>query len=354
MKWQSVCFDLNVNRTMSTISGIYQGNGSAASALGAIFATSASPAMRAVERAAMEVAGTELPIFIAGESGTGKGTLATLIHRLSKRSGRDFVKVNCQALRPALIVSNGNSFLGLNDGQLRGTVLLDEVLELEPALQAHVISMLPEADLEPDESINAPRLLAATRNEDTGLPPNSRFSLELYYRLRGVVLRIPPLRERREDIPLLAHFLLNKHAATFGRSNAQLSWRAEKQFQIHSWPGNVRELENAIKTLLAVDDEDLVLDSIGRSGAHVPEKNGSKKEHSMLEGTVSLKEASRNASRTAEKQLIREVLERTRWNRKRAARELNISYKALLYKLKQNGLSNPTTAKEQSGRGNPK
>src|SRR5262249_25580416 len=103
------------------------------------------------------------------------------------------------------------------------------------------------------------------------------------------------------------------------------------------------ELENAIKTMLAVDDEDLALDAIGLSGTHAQENYDRNRNGSGLESSVSLKEASRNASRIAEKQLIREVLERTRWNRKRAAQELNISYKALLYKLKQNGLSHPTT-----------
>src|SRR5215469_7714778 len=257
-----------VFRTMASTTGTYRTNDAANAALAAIFTSSASPAMRAVERAAMEVAGTELPIFIVGESGTGKGTLALMIHRLSKRSERDFVKVNCQVLQSAVIVENGNS-LGLNDGQLAGTVLLDEVLELEPLLQAHVMNMLPEGGLEPEQSLKAPRVLAATRREVSELPSNSNFSRELYYRLRGVVLRIPPLRERHEDIPLLSYFLLNKHAPTFGRSSVRLSWRAEKQFQAHCWPGNVRELENAIKTLLAVDDEDLALDAMGLSGTHL-------------------------------------------------------------------------------------
>jgi DNA-binding NtrC family response regulator len=333
---------------MSIITGTNRGNGFAISSLTAIFASSASSAMRAVERAATEVAPTELPIFIVGESGTGKGTLATMIHRLSKRCEYDLVKVNCQSLQSQPGTTGAPPPLGLNERQVKGTVLLDEVLALEPGLQPHVMTMLPEGDPEFDGAVSAPRILAATRSEETELPGNSLFSRELYYRLRGVVLRIPPLRERREDIPLLAHFLINKHAATFGRT-IRLSWRAERRFQSHSWPGNVRELENAVKTLLAVDDEDLVLDAIGLSGAPSAEVNANQKP----ESTVSLKEASRTASRSAEKQLIREVLERTRWNRKRAAKELNISYKALLYKLKQNGLHDPS-AEESLGRGTTK
>ncbi len=343
---------LAVTGTMATSTGIHRSNGPTNVAPGAIFTSSASPAMRAVERAAMEVAGTELPIFIVGESGTGKGTLALMIHRLSKRAERDFVKINCQALQDSVVGGNENSCLGLNGEQVRGTLLLEEVLELEPPLQAQVMNILPKGDLEPAECVNTPRVIAATRDEK-GLPLNSRFSRELYYRLRGIALRIPPLRERREDIPLLVHFFLSKHAATFGRSSVQLSWRAEKEFQTYSWPGNVRELENAIKTFLAVDDEDLAIDAIGISRVRASDSEDGSRNGLMLESFVSLKEASRNASRSAEKQLMREVLERTRWNRKRAAQELNISYKALLYKLKQSGLTKQTEY-ERLGRGTSK
>jgi two-component system response regulator AtoC len=340
---------------MSMTNGTDQGSGSRNSTLPGIFNGSESSSMRAVERAAAEVAPTDLPIFIVGEGGTGKGTLATLIHRLSHRSGEELVKVNCQHLPAASMTKNpARSPLGLSDRQLRGTVLLDEVLELQPALQTQVLAILPDEDIEPHQIRTIPRVIAATRIDNGTQLSGSPFSRELYYRLRGVLLRIPPLRERREDIPLLAHFLLNKHSASFGRTGVRLSARAEEQFQRHQWPGNVRELENAIKTLIAVNDEDLVLESIGFSSASgTVGTNGHRTESS--DSPVFLKDASRIASRLAEKQLISEVLQRTSWNRKRAAKELNISYKALLYKLKQNGLSGPTTTEEQpSGRGTAK
>lgn len=336
-----------------------------------IFWGSASPAMRTVERAAADVAATNLPIFIVGENGSGKGTLATVVHRLSKRSDQDLVKVNCQSLQTTFARDENakRSRLGLTGRQLRGTILLDEVLELPPALQPQLMAILPEGDSDPEEMKNAPRIITATRSEDGTSISGSLFSRELYYRLRGVVLRIPPLRERQDDIPLLAHFLLNKYADSLGRSSMRLSSRAEEQFQSHSWPGNVRELENAIKTLLAVEDENVALKGIGLSGSFTlpsgksawemgppaVNSNGSHKDTPAGGAPVSLKEASRTASRTAEKQLITEVLQRTSWNRKRAARELNISYKALLYKLKQNGLSGPTTnEREPLGRGTAK
>ena len=347
-------------RTMSITTGTDQGNGFRNSALPGIFHGSESSSMRAVERAAAEVAPTELPIFIVGEGGTGKGTLATLIHRLSHRSGEELVKVNCQSLPSATAMSKSPSRLplGLSERQLRGTVLLDEVFDLHSALQPQVMAILPEGDIEPHEIRTIPRVIAATRVENGAQLPGSSFSRELYYRLRGVLLRIPPLRERREDIPLLAHFLLNKYSASFGRSGVRLSARAEAHFQRHSWPGNVRELENAIKTLIAVNDEGLVLESIGFSpsvATNGGNGNGNGTESFAAESRVFLKDASRIASRLAEKQLISEVLQRTSWNRKRAAKELNISYKALLYKLKQNGLSGPAGPEEQpSGRGTAK
>jgi two-component system response regulator AtoC len=329
--------------------------------------------MRAVERAATEVAPTELPIFIVGESGTGKGTLATMIHRLSRRCEQELVRINCQNLSTTLVSdeNSGRSPLGLTTRQLRGTVLLDEVLELPPGLQSHVMAILPEGDMEPEEMRSVPRVIAASRSEAKALTACA-ISRELYYRLRGILLRIPPLRERREDIPLLAHFLLNKYAPSFGRVAVQLSARTQDQFQRHAWPGNVRELEYAIKTLLAVGDEDLVLESMGlqdrAQGTDSRERghgtNGSTHGHLSIavDGfhgngepvagsngncSVSLKDAARTASRIAEKQLISEVLQRTSWNRKRAAKELNISYKALLYKLKQNGLSGPGALDEE-------
>lgn len=312
----------------------------------AIFSNSASTAMKMVERAAGEVAPTDLPVFIIGESGTGKGTLATMIHRLSRRWDQELVKLNYQNLPLSLATdeSAGRSPLGLSARQMRGTVLLDDVLQIPRVLQSQVMAILPDGDTEPHINKGNPRVIAAARSEDGRPLSGSPISRELYY--RGVLLRIPPLRERREDIPLLAQFLLTKYAASFGRTSLRLSHRVEDQFQQHSWPGNVRELENAIKTLLAVDDETLVLESIGFAiaagwnGGHL-QTNGSRNGFVSSDTSLSLKEASRIASRSAEKQLIREVLQRTSWNRKRAAKELNISYKALLYKLKQNGLNEP-------------
>jgi two-component system response regulator AtoC len=156
--------------------------------------------------------------------------------------------------------------------------------------------------------------------------------MELYYRINGVCLRLPPLRERKEDIPLLTEYFLTKQAGRLGRQRPTISGRTLDRFTEYSWPGNVRELENAVMKLVALGDENRVVAELAWEipAARAPESAGN---HSH-----SLKAAARAASRGAERELILEALTRTRWNRKRAAQDLQISYKSLLYKLKQIGI----------------
>jgi two-component system response regulator AtoC len=163
-----------------------------------------------------------------------------------------------------------------------------------------------------------------------------RFRSELYYRINGVCLRLPPLRDRKEDIPLLVESFLTKYAAEFGRSRPTLSPRALRMLLDYSWPGNIRELENAVKKIVALGAENLALPEM------VAEPVEMRTEVSETR-SYSLKAAARAASREAEREMILEALARTRWNRKRAAQELQISYKSLLYKLKQIGLPDSRT-----------
>jgi DNA-binding NtrC family response regulator len=158
------------------------------------------------------------------------------------------------------------------------------------------------------------------------------FRSELFYRLNGVCLRLPPLRKRREDILPLADFLLTKHATQLVRPRPSLSGRTMRKFLDYSWPGNVRELENVVKNIVALGEEEIALSEISSVPA---EKH---KAPAVVHGSHSLKAAARAASRETERDLILKALARTRWNRKRAAQELQISYKSLLYKLKQIGL----------------
>ena len=154
------------------------------------------------------------------------------------------------------------------------------------------------------------------------------FREDLYYRLSGVCLRIPPLRQRKEDVPQLMSFFLERYSQAFGRPIPALSTATQKLFTDHSWPGNLTELEAAARAIVALGDESVAMGGLRSLLTRSERSNGEK---------MSLKEAARAASREAERELILKVLTRTRWNRRRAAQELQISYKALLYKLKQIG-----------------
>jgi two-component system response regulator AtoC len=172
------------------------------------------------------------------------------------------------------------------------------------------------------------RFLAATRRDLEKEVRAGRFREDLYYRLSGVCLRLPPLRHRKEDIPALASLFLELYADRLGNPKPELSPRALSILLEYSWPGNIRELETAMKKVVALGDEEAVMSDLAAQVALTRLENGA-------DGSISLKQAARAASRHAEKELILRVLARTQWNRKRAARELQISYKALLYKLKQ-------------------
>ena len=212
-----------------------------------------------------------------------------------------------------------------------GTVFLVEISELDAACQRSLLYALPEEDSSQGPGRFTARVIATTnRNLDEEMRAG-RFRSELYYRINGVCLRLPPLRERREDIPLFADFFLRKHAAQFRRNRPSLGSGTMQIFMEHSWPGNIRELENVIKKIVALNDEELAV-------AGLMETRSVERPRAMDSHGSSLKAASRAASREAERELILRALARTRWNRKRAARDLQVSYKSLLYKLKQIGL----------------
>ena len=277
-----------------------------------------------------EIAPTGIPVLLVGESGTGKQMFAQLIHRLSPRAGEPFVKVACAAMDPERMSAE----LGLDGAGSRraaGTVFLVEISELDAACQRSLLYALPEEGSRQNPGRITARVIATSNcNLDEEMRAG-RFRSELYYRINGVCLRLPPLRERREDIPLFADFFLRKHAAQFGRSRPLLASGTIQIFMEHSWPGNIRELENVIKKIVALNDEELAI-------AGLMETRSVERPRAMDSHGSSLKAASRAASREAERELILRALAKTRWNRKRAARDLQISYKSLLYKFKQIGL----------------
>lgn len=291
-----------------------------------------SPSMQSIESLINDLAPADIPILIIGETGAGKEVIALQIHRRSARCVQPFAKINCAGLQPAdmdrFFVETAAQ---AEAGGVSGTLFLDEINEMDAACQARLLHLLSQVDGPSDSRAGQPAVISAScrsLEEETRL---GHFRDELYYRVSGVCVRVPPLRHRKEDIPVLAAFFMQKYAAIYGRPVRYLTLRGLRTLTDYPWPGNIRELENTIKKVVALGDERLALADLITPQAPPPSGDG-------IPDARSLKEAARAASRQAEKELILKVLTQTRWNRKRAAQELKISYKALLYKLKQIGM----------------
>ena len=307
------------------------------------FVNSISPSMRHVEAMIANIAGTDFPVLVMGESGSGKEAVALHLHRRSPRSREPFVKIVCGAINNESFMElrrdaeNGNGNGG-NGTVSIGTLFLDEIADLTPASQANLLQAFPDGEVVPQGHFLSARIISATsRNPEEIERALERGTLrkDLFYRLNGVCLRLPSLRERKEDVRALVEFFLKKNSAALGRPQPVLSSEAMQVLLQYSWPGNIRELENVVKRVVALGS-DVAVEDLGAltSSSDPTPENG---------GRLSLKEASREASRQAEKELILKVLDKTHWNRKRAAQQLQISYKALLYKLRQMGLDGSGT-----------
>ncbi|MGC1187958.1 MAG: sigma 54-interacting transcriptional regulator [Candidatus Acidiferrales bacterium] len=308
------------------------------------FLGATSSAMRLIERTIADLAPTNIPVLLVGESGTGKEIVALELHRLSRRSHLAFVKCRCGAMTQQTLracLSGGANSAETAGGSESGTLLLDEPTQLDPESWGPLLHLLPDGDAAANEPVSGVRLISATSQNIEEEVRNGRFPRELYYRLNGVTLRLPPLHSRKEDIAGLMDFFLKRYSALFDKGEPALDSSAWDVLLRHSWPGNVRELENVARKIVALGDAQVALADL-EAGLNAVEPA------KVLEGTPAavrppgmrpLKEASREASRHAERELIARALDRTHWNRKRTARELQISYKALLYKLKQLGLS---------------
>jgi two-component system response regulator AtoC len=282
-----------------------------------------SPSMRAVEAVMVELAQSRVPVLLLAEAGAGKRTTARRIHETSGCNVEEFRILTCAVLTPERLGSaNGKSLF------TPGTVFLEEIGDLNSACQMKLLDLLPQVEANGKQAVLTRLICGSARDLEADVR-SGRFREDLYYRINGVCLRLPPLRQRREDIPLLMNFFLTKYARDFRRPTPVLSAMTQQLFHDYAWPGNIRELEDAAKAIVALGDESVAMGGLRamltKSGAC---GNGEQ---------VSLKQAARAASREAEKELILKVLTRTRWNRRRAALELQISYKALLYKLKQIG-----------------
>jgi DNA-binding NtrC family response regulator len=319
-----------------------------------VFFIAASPAMRKIRSQAALVANVDIPVLLLGESGTGKEVLARLVHKLSPRAHRTFLKVNCAAVPADLLESElfgyePGAFTGATHAKPgkfeicnKGTILLDEIGEMPPQLQAKLLHVLQDGQFSRLGSRSVVksdvRILAATNIDIPEALATKRLREDLYYRLNAFTLHLPPLRERKEEIPILLKQFMSRMAERYARPPLPLSPSLLQACQDHPWPGNLRELNNFLKRYLILGDENLAVselqprnDGTGGASGEASSKNAS--------GTGGLKSLARNAKDGAEAEAITHALEQTNWNRKQAAAILQISYKALLYKIRQYGIA---------------
>jgi two-component system, NtrC family, response regulator AtoC len=292
------------------------------------------PALLLLKAMVHEVAPTDIPVLVFGESGTGKDAYATLIHRLSRNSKSPLHKINCSGLQPSELLDHVKEAVArCSDQPVLGSIYLDNIQELDLTCQRILLSHLPDVEGAGSRTESSPRLVSSTNRNLEPEVEAGRFSGDLFFRLNGACLRIPPLRERREDIQYLTEFFLEKHGRCLNKKAISLSRRDQMTLEAYHWPGNLRELDNLLRKMIVFGDVQAALNDLQPLKA-------AKLSYSLSGKGESLKAASRAASRQAERELILQALERTRWNRKRAAQELRISYKSLLYKLKEIGSPN--------------
>jgi two-component system response regulator AtoC len=319
-----------------------------------VFFIAASPAMRKIRSQAALVANVDIPVLLLGESGTGKEVLARLVHKLSPRAHRTFLKVNCAAVPADLLESElfgyeQGAFTGATHAKPgkfeicnKGTILLDEIGEMPPQLQAKLLHVLQDGQFSRLGSRSVVRsdvrILAATNIDIPEALATKRLREDLYYRLNAFTLHLPPLRDRKEEIPILLKQFMSRMAERYARPPLPLSPSLLQACQDHPWPGNLRELNNFLKRYLILGDENLAVSELqprndGTGGA------SGEASSKTTNGAGGLKSLARNAKDGAEAEAITRALEQTNWNRKQAATILQISYKALLYKIRQYGIA---------------
>jgi two-component system response regulator AtoC len=322
----------------------------------------ASPQMVRIRQQILQIAPVDVPVFICGESGVGKEVVARMIHLRSKRRSQQFVKVNCAALPGELLESELFGFeQGAFTGAVRskpgkfemankGTIFLDEIAEMSTHLQAKLLHVLQDHQysrlggrhlVETDV-----RVLAATNVDVHEAMKTGKFREDLYYRLNVLSILVPPLRERTAEIPLLFRHFLEKYSEKFGKPSPKPSKHLLDAAVIYPWPGNLRELENFVKRYVILeDDEGSLCELVEMSSMR---QRTSPRGESMVPRQQGLKALVRGLKDEAEAEAIADALEKTRWCRKDAAKMLGISYKALLYKMRQFNLDAPRARKSAS------
>jgi len=347
-----------------------------------------SPDMQTIASVIEQVSDSDVTVMIRGESGVGKELVARAIHQRSSRKDRPFVKVNCAALPAELLESElfgheKGAFTGAATTRIgkfeqadTGTIFLDEIGEMKAALQAKLLHVLQDAQftkLGSNRPVNVDvRVVAATNRDLEAMMLRGEFREDLYYRLKVIEVTVPPLRERRNEISQLTQFFIDRYARRYNRPVRQLSEDLQQRFQTYEWPGNIRELENMIKRIVILQDEQLVIREITRSGRpvhayaaaaigvaapvhmHAPvappidetDDLGDSDEEETPEVPVltapagsRLADVAKAAAIKAERAIIEDTLNSVHWNRRRAAEQLGVSYKTLLNKIKECGIS---------------
>ena len=286
-----------------------------------------APVEPQLAEAIRRIAGSDCPVLIVGERGVGKRTVSGLLHALSDRSRKEYKILTVAG-------AEENKILAALPGS--GTLVLVEAADLPIHIQEELVRRYSGV-----QSAGNNRLICTTRHDLEEAVRDGRIREDFYYFISAVSLRIPPLRHRREQLLTIADSLLERYARQYDRPKPQLSPEMRAFLLKHTWPGNLAELDVSMKTCVAIGDPDF---SLAALRAASPEKRTLPGERS----NTSLKAATRAASIRIERQLISEVLKATDWNRKQTAKELNISYKTLLYKLKQNGITS-LTASQKNG-----
>ncbi|ACG73965.1 two component, sigma54 specific, transcriptional regulator, Fis family [Anaeromyxobacter sp. K] len=329
-----------------------------------------SGAMDRVRELVERIADTDVPVLLVGESGVGKDVIARRIHAESRRAARPFVKINCAALPGELLESElfgheKGAFTGAHaekPGKFelahQGTIFLDEIGEMDPRLQAKLLQVLQDEEFyrvggKRPVRVDARVVVATNRNLELAIRQGS-FREDLFYRLNVVTVRVPPLRERKEEIgPLVRHFV-RKYRERYQGGLEEVPPEVMERFHAYDWPGNVRELENLVRRLVVLRDPAMVLGELGAPRAapgpapvnvaanHV--RPGAPALHAALPEDAPLKDVARRAARIAEREAILRALMRTGWNKRKAAKRLQVSYKALLYKIKDCGIVDPRDA----------
>ena len=315
--------------------------------------------LREIHELLVQISDTDVSVLIQGESGVGKEIVARAVHSTSERRDQPFVKVNCAALPTELLESElfgyeKGAFTGANarkQGRFEhaqgGTIFLDEIGEMSPALQGKLLQVLQDGTftrLGANREVRVDvRLVTATNRPLEEMVEGKGFRADLFFRLNVVSVQIPPLRERREEIPRLVDHFLRRFSAKYGKYRVQVSSRLMSLFDRYPFPGNIRELENTIKRIVVLESEDAIVAEL-LSGGERGVRSTVTAFQSLLEeaeesaGDVPLREVGRKASLEAEREAIERVLLQTNWNRKQAARLLHVSYKTLLQKIRECGL----------------